>query len=163
SNGPYDFHGARHWWKAHNYRFDRIRIVQDGQAIGFVHEDFQPLLTGAAQGIQSQQEAGLFTLPADVAFDPIKPWRLDLLVDAGGPTRFRVACSPESRLPSASILMPDEPAVATWVEAWHDARLNIAILVTLLTALTAIFVFQAQLSRSRLAHRLVRVGFLSVV
>src|SRR5215468_1681426 len=163
SNGPYDFHGTNHWWKAHDYRFDRIRIVQDGQAIGFVHEDYQALLTGAAEGIQSQREAGLFTLPADVAFDPIKPWRLDLLVNAAGPNPVTVAFSLEYRLPAANILMPDEPAVAAWVEAWRDARVNIAILAVLLTALTAIFVFQAQLSRSRLAHRLVRVGFLSVV
>jgi transcriptional regulator of nitric oxide reductase len=163
SNGPYDFHGTSHWWKEYNYRFDRIRIVQDGHAIGFVHEDYQKLLTGAAEGIQSQQEAGLFTLPANVAFDPVKPWRLELLVYALEPTPVTVAFPLEYRLPAADILMPDEPAVAAWVEAWRDARLNVAILAALLTALTAIFVFQAQLSRSRLAHRLVRVGFLSVV
>src|SRR5258708_11318510 len=59
--------------------------------------------------------------------------------------------------------MRDDPAVAAWVEAWRDARVNIAILAVLLAALTAIFVFQAQLARSRLAHRLVRNGFLAVV
>jgi NosR/NirI family transcriptional regulator, nitrous oxide reductase regulator len=163
SNGPYDFHGTNHWWKEHSYRFDRIRIVQDGHAIGFVHEDYRKLLTGAADGIQSQQEAGLFTLPANVAFDPVKPWRLELLVNALEPNPVTVAFPLEYRLPAAHILMPDEPVVAAWVEAWRDARLNVAILAALLTALTAIFVFQAQLSRSRLAHRLVRVGFLSVV
>ncbi len=163
SNGPYDFHGTNHWWKAHNYRFDRIRIVQDGHAIGFVHEDYQALLTGAAQGIQSQRDAGLFTLPAGVEFDPVKPWRLELLVNVAGPTPVTVAFPLEYRIPAAHVLMPDEPAVAAWVEAWRDARLNIVILAALLTALTAIFVFQAQLSRSRIAHRLVRIGFLSVV
>ena len=163
SNGPYDFHGTNHWWKAHDYRFDRIRIVQDGQATGFVHEDYQALLTGAAEGIQSQKEAGLFTLPADAAFDPVKPWRLELLVNAAGPKPVTVAFPLEYRLPAAHILMPEEPAVAAWVEAWRDARVNIAILTVLLAALTAIFVFQAQLARSRLAHRLVRNGFLAVV
>ena len=163
SNGPYNFHGTNHWWKQYNYRFDRVRIVQDGHAIGFVHEDYQKLLTGAAEGLQSQQEAGLFTLPANVAFDPLKPWRLELLVNALDPNPVTVAFPLEYRLPAAHILMPDEPAVAAWVEAWRDARLNVVILAALLTALTAIFVFQAQLSRSRLAHRLVRVGFLSVV
>jgi NosR/NirI family transcriptional regulator, nitrous oxide reductase regulator len=163
SNGPYDFHGTNHWWKAHDYRFDRIRVVQDGQAIGFVHEDYQALLTGAAEGIQSQKEAGLFTLPANAMFDPVKPWRLELLVNAAGPNPVTVAFPLEYRLPAAHILMPDEPAVAAWVEAWRDARVNIAILAVLLTALTAIFVFQAQLARSRLAHRLLRNGFLAVV
>jgi NosR/NirI family transcriptional regulator, nitrous oxide reductase regulator len=167
SNGRYDFHGTNHWWKEHAYRFDRIRIVQDGHAIGFVHYDYQPLLTGAATGLQSQQEAGLFTLPADVPFDPVKPWRLEFLVNAAKPdpgsTPVAVAFPLDYRLPPAHILMPEEPAVAAWVEAWREARLNIAILAALLAALTAIFVFQAQLSRSRLAHRLVRTGFLAVV
>jgi NosR/NirI family transcriptional regulator, nitrous oxide reductase regulator len=162
SNGPYDFHGTHDWWKEYNYRFDRIRIVQDGHAIGFVHEDYQKLLTGAAEGLQSQQEAGLFTLPANAPFDPVKPWRLELLVNAAEPA-VTVAFPLEYKLSAAHILMPDEPAVAAWVEAWRDARLNVAILAALLTALTAIFVFQGQLSRSRLGHRLVRVGFLSVV
>jgi NosR/NirI family transcriptional regulator, nitrous oxide reductase regulator len=167
SNGPYDFHGASHWWKEHGYSFDRIRIVQDGHVIGFVHYDYQPLLTGAAAGLQAQQEAGLFTLPADAVFDPVKPWRLEFLVNATGPPPgskpVTVAFPLDYRLPAAHILMPDEPAVAAWVEAWRDARLNIAILAALLTALTAIFVFQARLARSRLAHRLVRTGFLAVV
>jgi NosR/NirI family transcriptional regulator, nitrous oxide reductase regulator len=56
-----------------------------------------------------------------------------------------------------------EPPLSAWVDAWHDARLNVAILAVLLTALTLIFVFQAQLARSRFAHRLVRNGFLLVV
>jgi NosR/NirI family transcriptional regulator, nitrous oxide reductase regulator len=163
SNGPYDFHGANHWWKAHDYRFDRIRVIQDGQTIGFVHEDYQALLTGAAEGIQSQQEAGLFTLPANATFDPVKPWRLELLVNAAGPNPVTVAFPLEYKLPAAHILMPDEPAVAAWVEAWRDARMNVAILTALLAVLTAIFVFQAQLARWRLAHRLVRNGFLAVV
>ncbi len=42
-------------------------------------------------------------------------------------------------------------------------RVNVAILAVLLAVLTAIFAFQAQLSRSRRAHRLVRNGFLLVV
>ena len=163
SNGPYDFHGTNHWWKTHGYRFDRIRIVQDGHVIGFLHEDYQALLTGAAEGIQSQQEAGLFALPANAVFDPIRPWRLELLVNATGAAPVTVAFPLEYRLPAAHILMPDQLPVATWVEAWRDARVNVAILAVLLTVLTAIFVFQAQLSHSRLAHRLVRTGFLAVV
>jgi NosR/NirI family nitrous oxide reductase transcriptional regulator len=47
SNGPYDFHGTNHWRKENGFRFDRIRIVQDGQTIGFVHDDYQKFLTSA--------------------------------------------------------------------------------------------------------------------
>jgi NosR/NirI family transcriptional regulator, nitrous oxide reductase regulator len=138
-------------------------VVQAGQAFGFVHDDYQRLGTGAAEGIRAQQNAGIFALPATAALDPVKPWRLELLVNTAGPTPITVAFPLEYKLPATHILMPDEPAVAAWVEAWRDARVNVAILAALLTVLTAIFVFQAQLTRSRLAHRLVRSGFLAVV
>jgi NosR/NirI family transcriptional regulator, nitrous oxide reductase regulator len=165
SNGPYDFHGTSHFWKADGYRFNRIHIVQDGRTIGFVHDDYQKLLTGAAEGLQSQKDAGLFTVPASAGLDPVKPWRLEFAINAAGQLPA-VTIPIEYTLPAAQILMPgapEAPAVAAWVEAWHDARVNVAILAVLLAALTAIFVFQAELSRSRRAHRLVRTGFLLVV
>jgi transcriptional regulator of nitric oxide reductase len=165
SNGPHDFHGTSHFWKADGYRFNRVRIVQDGRTIGFVHEDYQPLLVGAAEGLQSQNAAGLFTVPVGAGFDPVKPWTLELVVNAAG--QLAAAVIPiEYKLPPALILMPQASAVAAgveaWVEAWRDARVNVAILAVLLIVLTAIFAFQAQLSRSRRAHRLVRNGFLLV-
>jgi NosR/NirI family nitrous oxide reductase transcriptional regulator len=165
SNGPHDFHGTSHFWKADGYRFNRVRIVQDGRIIGFVHEDYQPLLVGAAEGLQSQNAAGLFTVPAGAGFDPVKPWTLELVVNAAG--QLAAAVIPiEYKLPPAFILMPQAPAVAAgveaWVEAWRDAGVNVTILAVLLIVLTAIFAFQAQLSRSRRAHRLVRNGFLLV-
>src|SRR5499427_8335722 len=163
SNGPYDFLGTKHYRESEGRRFDRLRVVQAGQTFGFVHGDYQRLGTGAAAGIRAQQNAGLFALPANAHFDPVKPWRLELLVNAAGPNPVTVAFPLEYKLPAARILMPDEPAAPAWVEAWRDARVNIAILAALLAALTAIFVFQAQLSRSRLAHRLVRISFLAVV
>jgi len=163
SNGPYDFLGTKHYRESEGRRFDRVRVVQAGQTFSFVHDDYQRLGTGAAEGIRAQQNAGIFAVPASAAFDPIKPWRLELLVNAVGASPVTVAFPLEYSLPAAHIQMPDEPAVATWVEAWRDARVNVAILAGLLTVLTAIFVFQAQLARSRLAHRLVRTGFLAVV
>jgi transcriptional regulator of nitric oxide reductase len=163
SNGPYDFVGTKHYRESEGRRFDRLRIVQDGQTLSFVHDDYQRLGTGAAEGIRAQHDAGLFALPANAHFDPVKPWRLELLVNGAGANPVTVAFPLEYKLPAAHILMPEPPPVAAWVEAWRDARVNIAILAVLLTALTAIFVFQAQLSRSRRAHRLVRTGFLLVV
>jgi NosR/NirI family transcriptional regulator, nitrous oxide reductase regulator len=163
SNGPYDFLGTRHYRESEGRRFDRLRIVQDDKTIGFVHDDYQRLGTGAAEGIRAQQNAGIFALPANSGFDPVKPWRLEILVHGAGPNPVTVVFPIEYKVPAAHILMPDEPPVAAWVEAWRDARVNIAILAALLTVLTAIFAFQAQIARSRLAHRLVRTGFLAVV
>ena len=166
SNGPYDFHGTSHFWKADGYRFNRVRIVQGDRTIGFVHDDYQKLLTGAAEGLQSHRDAGLFTIPASAGFDPVKPWRLELLINAAG--QLPALVIPIAyKLPASLVLMPPAPPVdaraAAWIDAWHDARANVAILAVLLIALTAIFVFQDRLSRARRAHRLVRNGFLLIV
>ena len=161
SNGPYDFLGTKYFRVSEGNRFDRLRVVQTGQTFDFVQSDYS-----YAAGIQGQQLAGLFALPANSGFDPVKPWRLELLVNGAGTAPITIVFGLDYKVPDANILMPEPeqpPPVAAWVEAWSDARLNIAILVGLLSVLTLIFIFQAKLARSRFAHRLVRTGFLLVV
>jgi NosR/NirI family transcriptional regulator, nitrous oxide reductase regulator len=169
SNGPYDFIGTKHFRQSEGYRFDRIRVVQGDETFSFTNDNYQRLGTGSADGIRAQQYAGLFALPANSKFDPLKPWRLELLVNGSAaaagtdPRPVSVAMPVEFRLPPAFVLMPEEPPVPAWVEAWHDARWNIAILAVLLAVVTGVFVFQAPLSRSRRAHRLVRNAVLLFV
>jgi NosR/NirI family transcriptional regulator, nitrous oxide reductase regulator len=205
SNGPYNFLGTRYFQEG---RFDRLRVVQDGKTFQFRQDDYQ-WVNPFGEGIRGQEDAGLFALPADSGFDPLKPWRLELLVNGEiigpGATPVSVAfgldynvpdlqaltaspppqaaesrvgetgagastnadaqrpAAPEASLAPALVDALDDSPVPAWVDAWHDARLNVAILVVLLSALTLIFVFQEKLARSRLAHRLVRNGFLAVV
>jgi transcriptional regulator of nitric oxide reductase len=207
SNGPYNFLGTR-YFQGPDRRFDRLRVVQDGKTFEFRQDDYQ-WVNPFAEGIRGQEDAGLFALPADSGFDPLKPWRLELLVngEAIGPgaTPVTVAfgldynvpdlqsltaspppqavetrvgetgagagtnadaqkpAAPEAALAPALVEALDDSPAPAWVDAWHDARLNVAILAVLLSALTLIFVFQDKLARSRLAHRLVRNGFLGVV
>ena len=167
-------------------------MVQDGKTFGFVQDDYS-----FAAPIQGQQVAGLFALPANSGFDPLKPWRLEILVNGAGTPPVTVAFGLDYKIPDAYVLQvpvpPRRPRAAAaaarrrnrsrsrsrsrswsrswsccrpspaWVEAWSDARVNIAILAVLLSVLTLIFIFQATLARSRVAHRLVRTGFLLVV
>jgi NosR/NirI family transcriptional regulator, nitrous oxide reductase regulator len=205
SNGPYDFLGKKFFQDAEGHRFDRLRVVQDGQTFGFVQDDYQ-FLNPFAEGIKGEQDAGLFALPpppnpAPLAgegkgggFDPLKPWRLELLVNGEGATPVTIAFGLDYNVPDLQALtnhddasgarpvvadqtvvgddkdsvfqMPleaEEPPVPAWVEAWNDAWVNVVILAVLLSVLTLIFIFQATLARFRLAHRLVRNGFLLVV
>ena len=76
--------------------------------------------------------------------------------------------APDAQVPIAQPQLQEfeldlPPPVPAWVEAWSEAKVNIAILAVLLSVLTLIFIFQATLARFRLAHRLVRTGFLLVV
>ena len=163
SNGPYDFLGTK-YREADGRRFDRLRVVQDGRTIEFTRDGFRRLGTSqGGEGIQAQNVAGLFALAPESGFDPAKPWRLDLLVNGAGAAPATIAFGLDYKIPDAYVLMPEPPSDPAWVEAWKDNRLNVAILAALLAVLTLIFVFQATLARVRLAHRLVRNGFLLIV
>lgn len=196
ASGPYDFLGTKYFLESEGNRFDRLRVVQDGQTFGFVQADYK-WINPYAEGIQGrQQNAALFRLPANSGFDPLKPWRLEILVNGAGASPVTVAFGLDYKLPDLNALTtldearehratpapadptaagenkdsdiqvqsePDPPQVPVWVEAWHDSRVNVAILAALLAVLTLIFIFQAPLARSRRAHRLVRNGFLLVV
>jgi polyferredoxin len=121
-----------------------------------------------AAGFRGQQNAGVFALAAGSGFDPVKPWRLELLVHGTGATPATVAFGLDYKIPDMLVLKPTEPepepvAVAPWIEAWSDARLNVVILTVLLATLTLIFLFQATLARHRLVHRVVRNGFLVII
>jgi NosR/NirI family nitrous oxide reductase transcriptional regulator len=162
STGRYDVLGTKYFRESEGKRFDRLRLVQDGKTFGFVEGDYT-----YAASFKGYQVAGLFALPAGSGFDPVRPWQLQLLVHGAGARPVTVAFGLDYKVPDAYVLMPKpelelEP-VAAWVEAWSEARANVAILAALLSVLTLIFVFQATLARHRLAHRLVRNGFLLVV
>ncbi|HEY4403322.1 MAG TPA: 4Fe-4S binding protein [Xanthobacteraceae bacterium] len=162
STGPYDFLGKKFFQDSEGRRFDRLRLVQDGQTYGFVQDDYQ-WASPYAGDLWGQQNAGVFALPARAGFDPLRPWRLELLVNGAGATPVTVAFGLDYQVPAAHVLMPERPPVAAWVEAWRDSRVNVAVLAVLLSVLTLIFAFQSVLARSRRAHRLVRNGFLLVV
>jgi NosR/NirI family nitrous oxide reductase transcriptional regulator len=181
SNGPYDFLGTRYFRESEGNRFDRLRVVQDGKTFAFTQNDYS-----YATPIVGQQLTGLFALRANSGFDPVKPWRLEILINSNGTPPHTVPFGVDYKVPDALVLrIPDTrvvapqpqpepqrqpeaepellPPIAPWIEVWSDARGNIAILAVLLTVLTLIFMFQAALARVRLAHRLVRTGFLLVV
>src|SRR6266481_443804 len=79
SNGPYNFLGTR-YFQSSDRRFDRLRVVQDGKTFEFRQDDYQ-WVNPFGEGIRGQEDAGLFALPADSGFAPLKQWRLELLVN----------------------------------------------------------------------------------
>ena len=157
SKGRYDFLGPN--------RFDRIRVVQGDQTYKFTISQYQWIATGGREGIMALDHAAVFMLPPNARFDPLKPWRLELLVNgqtaAGAP--LSLAFPVDYQLPAAHVLMPPPPPEPAWVEAWRDSRTNVIIEAALLTLLTLILAFQTRLVQSRRAHRLVRNSFLLFV
>jgi transcriptional regulator of nitric oxide reductase len=184
SNGPYDFLGTKYFRESEGNRFDRLRVTQSGKTFGFVQKDY-----AYATPVEGQQVTGLFALPPKSGFDPLRPWRLDIVINSTSSPPVTVAFGLDYKIPDTYVLqVPDpsapaprkpepppepvaepepeldvSPPVPIWVEAWRDARVDIAILAVLLSALTLAFIFQTTLARSRVAHRIVRTGFLLVV
>jgi NosR/NirI family transcriptional regulator, nitrous oxide reductase regulator len=161
SKGPYDFVDDT----LGSNRFNRFRVVQGDQTYQFTDSQYQGISTGGHDGIRALDHAAIFTLPANARFDPLKPWRLELLVNgqtvAGAP--ISLAFPVDYQLPASHILRPPAPPAPAWIQAWSDSRTNIVIEAGLLTLLTLILAFQTRLAQSRRAHRIVRNLFLLFV
>src|SRR5262249_29174416 len=129
STGPYDILGTKYFRASEGNRFDRLRVVQEDKTFGFVESNYT-----YAAGFRGYRTAGTSALPAGSAFDPVKPWRLELLVHATGARPATVGFGLDYKVPDALVLLPTEAEaepelaqVAPWVEAWRDSRTNVAI------------------------------------
>jgi NosR/NirI family transcriptional regulator, nitrous oxide reductase regulator len=103
SSGPYDFLGKKFFLESEGHRFDRLRVVQDGQTFGFVQDDYR-WINLTAEGVRGVESAGLFTLPAGAGFDPSRPWRLELLVNGAGAPPVTLAFGLDYQAPDAGVL-----------------------------------------------------------
>ena len=80
ANGSYSFLSRSHYKKANDYRLDRIQVVQNGKVFPFDRAHFQRLVAGGGNGLRAQQQAALFFIEDSTGFDPLQPWRAELLV-----------------------------------------------------------------------------------
>ncbi|MFC3340223.1 4Fe-4S binding protein [Paracandidimonas soli] len=76
-NGVYSFKGSGY---VRGGIFDRIEIVQDLESFHFTDLNHQRLADIMAKGAPMFKEIALFTVPETAAFDPVMPWRLQLMV-----------------------------------------------------------------------------------
>lgn len=181
-NGAYSFKGSGY---VRGGIFDRIEIIQDEGSFRFRDRNHQRLADVVAQGAPALREVALFVVPEDAAFDPVKPWRLQLMVQRvlsvsdkafvtfdlpyELPARYTRAATPAS--PAASPLAsPDAPAAAAprdeappalWQQIWRGKAVQVAILTAALLVLVGIFFFQDQLTRRPLLHDRLRLAFLA--
>ncbi len=82
-NGPYSFRAGG---EVRGGIFDRIQLVQGAESIRFKEEEYVRLASLAAAGAPDMNELAVFLIPPGATFDPLAPWRLQLLVQrpAGG-------------------------------------------------------------------------------
>jgi NosR/NirI family nitrous oxide reductase transcriptional regulator len=157
SYGIYDHLGSKYNNLSNGFRLERLAVIQDDKRFEFHKADVVTVdyLLGRV--------ANMVILPKESGFDPLRPWRAEVYADAhrpdGGLARFLLA-SVSYQLPARYILMPEPATRPAWMETWADERAEVVTLGVALGLLTLILAFQGRLSRSRRAHRLVRIGFL---
>ena len=164
--------------------FDRIVLIQDDVSVRF-HDKMHKRLVGVATpGAPEFTEADLFKIPADVGFDPTKPFRIQLLVhrevgpieklfttfDLGYqlPQKYlrpvAVPVAAEDTGPAEAMATQEETAAqqALWKRIWQDKQVEIAITAGMLAVLTLVFFFQHFAVRNARRFYWFRMGFLTV-
>ena len=163
--------------------FDRIQLIQGEDSILFHDRDYKRLGALAAEGAPAFDEIGLYLVPAAVSFDPVAPWRLQLLVQraVGALQKTFITFEAEYTVPDRylkieTVAPPPAPPtnVATnasapaaeageaplWQRLWWGRSVDLGILVTALLGLTLIYFFQNQVVVRPQLHRWLRLGFL---
>ena len=168
--GRYSFKGSGY---VRGGIFDRIQLIQGDRSIRFFDRDHKRLGEIAAGDAPAFTELDLFRIPADVAFRPGEPWRLQLLVQraVGAVDKRFLTFDLGYRLPERYLLPPVAPPeaeageaeakAALWQRVWHDRRFEIAGLAAMLAMLTVIFFFQRQVTRNARLYFWLRMGFLT--
>lgn len=159
--------------------FDRIVLIQDDVSVRFRDRDHRRLGGIALSGAPEFTEMDLFRIPANVGFDPAKPFRIQLLAhrevgpiekvfhtfDLGYqlPQKYlkAVAAAP---VEVASVADKDEGSAQAdlWKRIWRDKTLEITVLGAMLFVLTAVFFFQTYAVRNARAFYIFRIVFLTV-
>ena len=176
-NGTYSFKGSGY---VRGGIFDRIEVVQDESSFRFRDRNHQRLADVNAAGAPALREVALFVVPEDAALDPVKPWRLQLMVQRvlsvsdkafvtfdlpyELPRAYTRAVAPAPAAPqqAAQAAPPEaDAAPALWKQIWQGKAGQIAILTVALTVLVGIFFFQDQLAARPLLHDRLRLAFLA--
>lgn len=171
ANGRYSFKGTS-WIR--DGVFDRIQIVQGSRSIQLTRDMHGTVRSLGADDAPEFRELATFVLPASTGFDPLKPWRVDLMVtrETESGTELSALFGLEYRLPDAYIVRPagagevgdapDEASAPLWQSVWIDQAPEIALLVTMLAVLTTVLVFQDWIVRRKRLYERLRLGFLLV-
>lgn len=158
--------------------FDRIVLIQDDVSVRFRDRDHHRLGGIALQGAPDFTEMDLFRIPANVGFDPTKPFRIQLLAqrevgpiekvyhtfDLGYqlPQKYLKAVAPPA-VEVATVADRDEGLAQAdlWKRIWRDKTLEITVLGTMLFVLTAVFFFQTYAVRNARGFYIFRIVFLT--
>ncbi|WP_159952336.1 NosR/NirI family protein [Rhizobium sp. 18065] len=159
--------------------FDRIVLIQDDVSVRFRDRDHRRLGSIALPGTPNFTEMDLFRIPANVGFDPSKPFRIQLLAhrevgpiekvfhtfDLGYqlPQKYLKAVAAPVKNVETVVDRDEGTAQANlWKRIWADKTLEIAVLGSMLFVLTGVFFFQTYAVQNARGFYIFRILFLTV-
>ncbi|MCK5425230.1 MAG: regulatory protein NosR, partial [Emcibacter sp.] len=169
--GHYSFRGSGY---VRGGIFDRIQVVQGEEAFRFNDHGYKNLGEVLADGAPYFREVALFYTPPGAVFNPADDWQLQLLVQRaiGALEKVFIAYDLNYQLP-AQYVKVEQPAIilsvadeeaqainALWMKMWQAKTVDIAILLTAIFLLTALFFVQNQLVKYRALTDRIRLLFL---
>ena len=178
--GKYSFKGSGY---VRGGIFDRIQLIQGDNSARFFDRQHRRLGRIAADGAPTFTELDMFKIPADIGFDPAKPFRLQLLVQrpVGAiekafitfelayqvPEQYleTVTAPVSTPLPNQNLgnLAASDSSELThlWVRIWEQKKIEVAILGLATLILTGAFFFQMQVTRNERFAFWFRISFLT--
>lgn len=169
-DGTYSFKGSGY---VRGGIFDRIELVQGTETIRFRDHLHRRIGALAAAGAPSLREIGIFAIPEDSEFDPVEPWRLQLLVQraTGALSKVFVSFDLPYSIPARYTTggeatgrgQPADEAAAPplWKRIWRSKTVSIGVLVAMLGVLTLIFFFQDALVKNEKLYDRIRLAYLA--
>lgn len=169
SNGFYSFRG-------YAYRqsgvFERLQLVQGENTIRLKKEMHRSAVKLTTSDAPKLREISLFYIPATTGFDPLQPWRLELLVEDVSETEGKryAGFSLSYNLPDQFVRQPPDrrtgldvrdPDMPLWQVRWADMQVEVIVLSVALEGLLVLLVFQDWLVHYRKQVDLFRLGFLA--
>lgn len=157
--------------------FDRFVLIQGDNSVRFRDRWNKRLGVLAPADVPEFVEKDLFKIPADVGFDPTKPFRLQLLVQREVAAIEKVFLTydlgyqlPKSYLKPIAVPVVSVEATASeadaqsalWKRIWEGKVPQIIVLAAMLSVLTLAFFFQIYLTRSARVTYWFRMSFLGV-
>lgn len=166
ARGRYSFKGTSY---IKTGQFDRIQVTQNTNTFQFDRNSHIRVEKLQATGTPEFRETALFVIPEDSGFNPARPWRLELIVQAVGlgeapvfATHALAYAIPQRYLPAAAMTPITAFSQDLWRNVWLDRLPDVVFLLAMLGCLGALFFLQDLVAQRRKLYRILRYGFLTV-
>ena len=146
--------------------FKRLSVIQDERYIPLLKNNFRNLGFLHGEDKPYFAEAGLYRIPADAGLNPVKPWKLEILIESRNINENKKYIL-DYKLDDKYIIQPDglikiaNKDTPIWYAAWENQRNNISILIITLIILTIAIIRMDVLSKFDYRRKIFRYLFLS--